>query len=291
MSSGIDAQIFDRGYRTYDGPRAGVGSAMVSVFVSSVQRALGLRRKFRYKVVPIITIVLAYVPALVFMGIAILLPEEIAGELVAEYAGYYGFLTLSVVLFTAFVAPELLSSDRRTGMLGLYLASPLTRGHYLLAKAGALVSVLLLVTFVPLLFLLVGYSVNGLGPAGVVETLSLLGRMAAGGLILSVYVALIGMAAATLTSRFGFAAAGVVMTLVASGVLSGVLVEQADAPDWVQLLWLGGVPFDVTARVFDEPGEQLEGVTTLASVGMWTGVCVACAATVWWGYRRLQVTK
>ena len=36
----------------------------------------------------------------------------------------------------AFVAPEALCTDRRTGMLGLYLASPLTRDSYLVAKVA-----------------------------------------------------------------------------------------------------------------------------------------------------------
>lgn len=291
MSGAGEAEIFDRGYRTYDGAREGIGGAMASVFVNGLQRALGLRRKFRYKVVPLLTIFLAYAPALAFLGIAVLLPDEIAGEVTAEYADYYGFLTLAVVLFAAFVAPELLSTDRRTGMLGLYLASPLTRGHYLAAKGGALVAVMLLVTFFPLVFLLLGYTFAGIGPDGFVETVTLLARMIGGGLLVSVYMALLGMASATLTSRLGFAAAGVVLVLVASGVLSGVLVDQAGAPDWVRLFWLGGVPFDVVARLFDEPGEQIEGVSTLASGGMWTAVCVVGGAVVWWGYRRMEVTK
>ena len=41
----------------------------------------------------------------------------------------------AVLVFVAFVAPEVLCPDRRTGMLGLYLASPLTRDTYLVGKA------------------------------------------------------------------------------------------------------------------------------------------------------------
>ena len=43
------------------------------------------------------------------------------------------------------------------------------------------------------------------------------------------------MAISTLTNRKGFASAGIVMFMVASGVFSGILHEVAEAPDWVQL--------------------------------------------------------
>ena len=94
-----------------------------------------------------------------------------------------------------------------------------------------------------------------------------------------------------MTTRKGFASAGIVMLLIGSGVFSGVLVESGDAPDWVSLLGLATLPFDVITRIFDEPTDQIGGVGTLASVGAWAGVCVLCAAIVGFGYKRLEVTK
>ncbi len=286
-----DAEIFDRGYRSYDGPRNGVGTGMFSVFVASVQRALGLRRKFRFKIVPVATIFIAYVPALVFMGLAVLLPAEIADELVADYASYFGLLSIAVILFTAFVVPEVLSTDRTSGLFGMYMASPLNRGHYLVAKFGSLVSLMFLVTLFPVLFLLVGYMVNDIGPDGLIDTIEVVGKIMLSGLIMSVFFALLGMAASTLTTRKGFASAGIVMLLIGSGVMSGVLVESGDAPAWVALFNLGGLPFDVITRVFDASIDQIEGVGTFASVGAWAGVCAVCVAIVVFGYRRLEVTK
>ena len=76
-------------------------------------------------------------------GWSSLLPETTTGDgptiqdvLLPTYGEYFGFVSLLVVLFVAFVAPEMLCTDRRTGMLGLYLASPLTRDTYLVAKAA-----------------------------------------------------------------------------------------------------------------------------------------------------------
>lgn len=291
VGSAEKAEIFDRGYRPYDGPRNGIGTAMVSVFLSSIQRALGLRRKFRFKIVPVATIFIAYVPALVFMGLAVLLPEEFAEEIVADYAGYFGLLSIAVILFTAFVVPEVLSTDRSSGLFGMYMASPLTRLHYLGAKLASIVALLFLVTLFPVLFLLIGYLANDIGPDGLVKTLEVFAKIAISGLLMSVYFALLGMAAATLTNRKGFASAGIVMLLIGSSVLSGVLVEEGDAPDWVALFALPSLPFDVITRVFDEPRDQIEGVGTLASVGAWAGMCLLCAAVVGYGYKRLEVTK
>lgn len=291
MSHSTTAEIFDHGYRSYDGPRTGIFGAMRSVYIASIQRALGLRRKFRFKVVPIATILIAYVPALVFMGIGVLLPSELASELVADYAGYFALLSFAVILFTAFVAPELLSSDRNTGLFGLYLASPLNRMHYLVAKAASLITVLFLVTMVPVMFLLVGYSFAGLGPDGFLDAVETIAKIAAGGMIMAVYFTLLGMAASTLTSRQGFASAGIVMLLIGSAALAGVLVDVADAPDWTALFAFAAVPFDVVARVFSSEVDQLNGVAAWQSIGMWLAVTTISTAVIAWGYRRMQVTK
>ncbi len=291
MTASHGAEIYDRGYRPYDGPRTGISTSVRSVYWASIQRALGLRRKFRFKLVPIATIVIAYIPALAFMGFAVLFPADIAREAVVEYAGYFGLLSIASILFTAFVAPELLCTDRRTGMFGLYMASPLNKVHYLFAKIGALISVVSLVTMFPVLFLLLGYSFAGIGPDGFVDTIEVACKAIVSGLLIALFFSLIGMAASTLTNRQGFASAGIVMVMIASGVFAGVLVEQADAPKWVQLFAFAALPADLAGRIFNESGEQFEGVSGVAAWGMWAAVCLVCAAVIAWGYRRLQVTK
>ena len=66
------ARILDRGYRRYDGERGGLKTSMRSVIRYSAQRALGIHRKFRYKVMPIMTIVISYVPHMVYVGVVVL---------------------------------------------------------------------------------------------------------------------------------------------------------------------------------------------------------------------------
>lgn len=287
------AEIYDRGYRPYDGPRAGVASSMRSVGLVTIQRALGLRRKFRYKIVPLLTIIIAYVPALAFLGIAVLLPGDLAEEVVPEYAGYFGLVTFTMILLTAFVVPEVIGSDRNTGMFGLYLASSVTRNRYLLAKGLAIGLVLSLVTMVPVIFQMLGYTLLEIGPDGFTEFMKVLGQTVIGGLILATLFTLVGMAAATLTNRQGFAAAGIVMLIIGSEAMSEILVSEADAPEWVRLFRFTTVPIDLIRRVFGEPpGEDpLSNLSTLQVFGAWATACAIAFAIVVYGYRRLQVTK
>ena len=56
----MSTQIHDLGYRSYDGERAGVAWAVRSLGVHSMRRALGLKRAGKHKIVPAITIALAF---------------------------------------------------------------------------------------------------------------------------------------------------------------------------------------------------------------------------------------
>ena len=76
-------------------------------------------------------------PALVFIGVAALVDDErVRRNVIPTYGEYYGFIVSALIVFAAFVAPEALCPDRRTGLLGLYLASPLTRTSYLAVEGG-----------------------------------------------------------------------------------------------------------------------------------------------------------
>ena len=55
-------------------------------------------------------------------------------------------------------------SDRRNGMLAMYLSTPLHRGTYLTAKVIAVVGTLGLVTLGPPILVLLGLHVRRLGP-------------------------------------------------------------------------------------------------------------------------------
>ena len=129
------ARIYDVGYRSYDGPRSAPIWALATIWRHTLQRVLGLHRSFRHKVLPGIALVIAFVPALIFVGIAAFLPVEPGhDEILPSYGEYASLITLALALFASMVAPEALCTDRRTGMLDLYLAGPLDVTRYLAAK-------------------------------------------------------------------------------------------------------------------------------------------------------------
>ncbi|MBW3643230.1 MAG: ABC transporter permease [Actinobacteria bacterium] len=285
-----DARILDRSYRRYEGERRGVAGAVRSLAWHSALRALGLRRSLWAKLLPLLSVGIAYVPAMVFVGIAALLPEQLvdATGLLPGYADYYGFVTAAIVIFVALVGPEVLCPDRRHRTLGLYLASPLTRDTYLAAKVLAVVPVLALVTLGPPLLLLVGLTFAGAGPAGVGEFLLVLGRIVASGLVISAAYTAVSLAAASLTERRAVASAGVILVLLVSGVATTTLVLTGTDPRLL-LFNLGLVPFELVQRIFGQVGEpQLSTVELVVANVAWT---LAAGLVVRERYRRLRITR
>ena len=66
------ARLFGSGYRRYDGPRRAPAWALVTLAVFTGRRVLGLGRGARHKVLPAITLGIAFAPALVSVALAAL---------------------------------------------------------------------------------------------------------------------------------------------------------------------------------------------------------------------------
>jgi ABC-2 type transport system permease protein len=290
-STGDEARILDRGYRRFTGDRRGIGGAIRSVAWQGLRSVLGIGRPARTKILPLAAIIFSYLPAVAFVGIAAVLPVDLIGEdALPTYSDYYGFIVSAIVLFCALAAPEVLVGDRRTGMLALYLSTPLDRPSYLAAKVIAVAAALAMVTVGPPVLLLVAYTFEGAGPEHAGDWLVLFVRILVAGLAVTTAYASTSLAAASLTDRRAFASVGIILLLLVSASLSGVLVEQAELSDLWWTINLLAMPFELAARIYGQPGDlpELSTWTVVAANLAWT---LAGAAVVAWRYRRMRVTR
>lgn len=256
-----------------------------------MQRSFGLKRSARFKVVPLVTAIMSYLPAVVFIGVVALFPAEISDELGFGYSDYYGFVTAAIVLFVSFVAPEVLCTDRRSGMLGLYLSGPLDRLRYLGAKAAAIGSVLATVTLGPTLLLLVGFVLADNGPDGLGALIRTLVRIVASAAVVTVWYTALSMAVTSLTDRRAFASASIILTVLIPQAVTAALVSSG-LPSALKLFDLFALPFELVRRVYGErgTGEIAELSTPIMTVTA-LGYVTVFAALVLWRYRSLEVTR
>jgi ABC-2 type transport system permease protein len=288
VSSEQGARIYDVGYRSYDGPRNAPVWALVTVWRHTVQRVLGLHRTFRHKVLPGIALVIAFVPALIIAGIAAFLPvDPILEDILPSYAEYVGTIAMALALFASFVAPEALCTDRRSGMLDLYLAGPLDVKRYLAAKWAAVAGVMLTMTVGPQLFILVAFTVESAGPPLRDAPLLLL-RIVVSGIGVALFYASVAMGVSSLTTRRAVAAVATVLVLLVPFIAVEAAVESGGAPDELALL-TPAVARQFAVRVFDDvpdtdvPIGRLSTELVVAGLAGWI---VLGAAVCWASYRR-----
>ena len=255
-----------------------------------MRATLGLGRPARHKIFPVIAVVIAYLPAVVFVGISVLVGDILDPNEVADYASYYGFITAAILLFAGLVAPEVLVGDRRNGMLAMYLSTPLHRGTYLAAKALAVSLTLALVTLGPPILVLVGYTLDNVGPDGFGNWMLVLGRIIVSGVAVSAALTAVSMAASSITDRRAFASIGVVLLALASPAVASALVDGAGlSPNW-RLIDVFTMPFELVFRVFGEPGNFPE-VSTINVVAVNLAWTLGGLTVVAWKYARLVIAR
>jgi ABC-2 type transport system permease protein len=284
-----EARIFDRGYRRYEGERKGVGGAVFTLYLATLQRILGLRRGAKAKILPVISIAIAYLPSIVFIGIGALFKNRLDDGL-PDYHEYYGTITAAILLFVAFVAPEALCPDRRDKILGIYLASPLSRLSYVIAKLAAVFTVLCMVTIGPVLLLAIARTLLDAGPS-LSDLPVLLLRIVFTGVGVALFFSALSLAISSFTDRKAFASAGFILVSIVAEAIGGILGRD---------LARGGlrpgalIAPSIAPRIF---AEHVYGKSTLASFGLlptllfFAGVIGVCLAILVVRFRRLEVTR
>jgi ABC-2 type transport system permease protein len=289
-----DARIIDSGYRRYDGPRLGSAHATVALWKHTLRRIFGLGRPARWKLLPVLTVAIAYVPNIVFVGVTALIPDDrLRDTVLPKYAFTYGFITAAIALFVIFVAPEALCPDRRSGVLSLYLATPLTRTRYIVAKFAAVFTALLTVTLGPALLYLIGLSAQNAGPHGFGGFMSTLGKIALAGLIMAAFFAAYSVGASSLTDRKAIAAAIIFFFPQAINIALAIVTSGFGAPQWLIGFAPNSAALGLVLSLFHENFEADANyiVPTAALAGGVIFWAIAGSGLAWYRYARLQVTR
>jgi ABC-2 type transport system permease protein len=218
--------IYDLGYRRYEGRRLGRRHAVTELYLHSLRGAFGLGRRTSSKIIPIGLAILTLVPAVIQLGIA-----AVASNVVEVYKAenYYGYIQVTLSLFCAAVAPELVGRDQRSHTLSLYFSRSLLRTDYALAKLAAFATAFLILTIGPQTVLFVGNAFAGN------DTLSYMQdnwrdipRVLATATAISLLFASLGLAIAAQTPRRAYSTGAIIFALSVMWVVGQVVVEATD---------------------------------------------------------------
>ena len=215
--------IHDIGYHGYEGERLGREYAVLALFTYSFKAVFGLGRSIVSKAFPIGLAVVAFIPALIQLGIAAVAPADL--ELITP-ENYFIIVSVVLVLFCAFTAPEIIGRDQRTRTLSLYFARALSRSDYVVAKVAALTAALFLVLIIPQILLLLGAAVAGDDTLGYLrDHADDLAPILAGALTVGLLMGGISLTIASQTSRRALATGAVLGYFVIFTAIGSVLVE------------------------------------------------------------------
>lgn len=284
--------VYDRGYRPYDGPRGGRRAAVLALWKASVRRAIGLRRTWRQKVLPFGLLAVVCIPAAVNVGIGYATRNSpLEGFSFFSYREYVG-VSSSLLLFVAVCAPDVICPDRRQRVLPVILARPLTGSDYVLAKLGAIGSIVFAFSFLPQVLLFVGQTlVSKEGSLAYVrDNAEILWQVPVAVAVLAVYYAALSLAVASLTPRRVVAGATIFGVTIISSIVAVILEEAGALGGRGALFNVLALPLEVRDLIFlghihqDSDlagvagGGALALVTYLAVLGLSLGV-------LFWRYR------
>jgi ABC-2 type transport system permease protein len=242
-ATGATGNIYDLGYRGYEGPRLGRLTVLVNLLRQSLRESYGLGRGTRAKIAPFVLLGFAAFPAVLAVGFKALAAQTGAGEQFEEqlpirHDTYQSVTSLFVWLFVAAQAPELFGRDQRYGVLPLLFSRVLTRVDYALARTGGLFVAILIVTLVPQLLLSLGGILAAADPGtGLGKELPEIPRYLVVCLLEAGVFSGIGAVVAAYTPRRAYAVAAIIALFIVPPIVVAI-IAQLSVPDVARVLLL-----------------------------------------------------
>jgi ABC-2 type transport system permease protein len=292
--------VFDIGYQPYTGLREGRSRGRRAIFKDGVRTALGFGRGGRAKILPWFCIVALSALGLVFAIVAAA-ANAMAGPGAAEKAGipshsdFNGVASILVFVFAAVVAPDLLSPDKRNGVINLYRVRPITGTDYIVSRWAAFLSVMLIAIWLPQIVLFLGLSGSDPVPLDYLTKHWLdIPRSILAGAAMAVYATNLAMLAASFTTRRAYASVFLVGLFVISAPFTIGISQQIEgaAGIWMSMFTLTNIPVHVNDIIFGKvseiadraPALKLGSAVLVAWYFAWT---IIPGLILWSRYRKL----
>lgn len=251
--TGTSGNIYDLGYRGYDGPRFGRVTVGRGLLGQTLREAFGIGRGGRAKIAPFVLLILNGLPAVLAVGFTALARQSGAGDILEtanpiRHDAYWSITSTLVMLFCAAQAPELFGRDLRYGVLPLYFSRVLTRIDYGLARTGGLFVAIVIVTLTPQLILSVGAILAATDSVtGLQEEIAEIPRYLGVTLLGSAVFAGVSSVVASYTPRRAYSVATIIGVFIIPPIVVGVIAVLS-VPDVARVLLLTS-PSDVVDGV------------------------------------------
>lgn len=227
-----EGAVFDLGYRRHEGDRLGRRGAVRALVRDGLRRVFGLGRKARRKVMPILLVAIAVLPAFFFVAIGVIAGEFDASATLFGHPEYFDLTGAIALVFSALAAAELLVPDRAGGTLAVYASRPLTTLDYLAGRAAALAAVVFGFLYLPHVVLFFGRA--WVSPVGfgthVVDNAGILWQTALASLVYMVAFAAPAFLVAAFSNRIAVASGVYLGIMTISGPTSRALVDAGFDP-------------------------------------------------------------
>ena len=279
-------EVYDRGYQHYDGARLGRTHAFWALVRYSMKRAVGIKKGWTSKIIPIFLYVAVALVVVIPLGIMAFVPSAS----VLEYWDFFNFIFLILGIFVATVAPEMLCGDRRENVLPLYFSRAITRLDYLLAKLVAAAILTLTISLIPCTIYWLGRQLLEDSPlTAIKDNADDLGRIVVSSVMIAAYLGSIGLTVASFTGRKSIAVAITVVGFGISTALSYALAAalESDVKRFLVYLSPGELTTMFVYRIFDRPlndiSTEFGQFLTLWEYGggMVATIVLGCAVMFW----------
>jgi ABC-2 type transport system permease protein len=254
-----------------------------------------LRRSWRQKVAPFVLLGIVTIPAIINVGVGYVTRDQPFAEGRIELITYREYVGVSsaLLLFVALVAPDVICPDRRQHVLPLMFARPLVGSDYVLAKVGAIATILFAFSYLPQVVLFIGNMlVSDSALSYFTGHLDVLWKVPVAVAVLALFHSVIGVSLASLTDRRIVAGAAIIGTFLVTSIAAGSIIGEGDE-SYFALLNIIALPLHLRDVVFlghVDPWEDLAGVPygALLAALLYAAIVSAGIGVLLWRYRWVE---